>query len=166
MASPFRPKTVEDILAHTVLTPTGCREWQGGRTKDGYGTTVDGKGGRTTAHRLVWLLLHPGEPEPPHVRHTCNNPPCCEPTHLLGGTVADNVHDTMRSGNFTAPGLLTRGSQRPNAKLNDQQVIDIRRRAAEGERQTDLAAEMGVAPSTVNNIVAGRQWRHLLEEAR
>lgn len=159
-------KTLEDLMARTILTPGGCREWQGGTTNDGYGLVRDGRGNRLPVHRLVWIFLHPDEEPPPVVRHSCNNPPCCESTHLLGGTVMDNVHDSMRSGTFVAPGSLSRGAERRNAKLTDDQVIELRRRAASGERQTELAAEMGVAASTVNNIVAGRQWRHLLEEAR
>jgi hypothetical protein len=35
---------------------------------------------------------------PPVVRHTCDNPPCVNPYHLLGGTQADNLRDMSNRG--------------------------------------------------------------------
>lgn len=32
------------------------------------------------------------------VRHSCDNPKCCNPTHLLGGTVQDNINDIFDHG--------------------------------------------------------------------
>jgi hypothetical protein len=39
-------------------------------------------------------------------------------------------------------------------------VSEIRRRAALGERLVDLAAEFGVHPNTVQDVVVGRAWNH------
>lgn len=70
-----------------------CLVWQGRRNKNGYGqVTVGGYG--FGVHRLVYIATHGGE-EPPVVRHTCDNPPCAEPTHLLGGTRLDNYRDMV-----------------------------------------------------------------------
>ncbi len=32
------------------------------------------------------------------VRHTCDNPKCCNPTHLLNGTIQDNAKDAFKRG--------------------------------------------------------------------
>lgn len=49
------------------------------------------------------------------------------------------------------------------AKLNPEQVIEIRRRAATGtEMLKDIAKEYGVVPSTISSIVCGKKWRDLL----
>ena len=42
------------------------------------------------------MMAHGYVPEV--VRHACDNPPCCNPLHLLGGTHADNVADKVRRG--------------------------------------------------------------------
>lgn len=47
------------------------------------------------------------------------------------------------------------------SKLTGDRVLEIRQRAAAGERQTALAAEFGVDKATVNGIVKRRTWTHL-----
>ena len=44
--------------------------------------------------------------------------------------------------------------------LTDKQVTEIRRRAANGESQTDLATEFGVSRQSVNDIVKLRRRTH------
>ena len=85
--------------------PDACWPWTGPiRNQKGYGKfRVDGKD--HVAHQ--WLLGElRGVPLVwPHeiARHCCDNPPCCNPAHLLTGTVADNVADAIaRSGHPAA----------------------------------------------------------------
>ena len=40
---------------------------------------------------------------PPVVRHTCDNPPCVNPSHLLEGTPALNAQDMMARGRHKEP---------------------------------------------------------------
>ena len=73
-----------------------CWEWSGARNPKGYG--VVGHEGRTRrVHRLVFAEYNDGA-EPEVVRHTCDNPPCFNPRHLLPGTHADNVRDCIQRG--------------------------------------------------------------------
>ena len=85
--------------AHPV---TGCREWQGARLPDGYGQfhagRVHGKCKVVHAHRTIYELAHGLVADHLHVRHTCDNPPCCNLDHLVVGTPYENVHDTINRG--------------------------------------------------------------------
>lgn len=72
--------------------PNGdCLIWQGAQTPDGYPRgAVDGNK-NTRLHRYIYFLIHGEYPEV--VRHTCDNPLCIQPDHLVGGTPTDNIRD-------------------------------------------------------------------------
>ena len=52
-----------------------------------------------STHVLAWEL-HNAEPVPPGmcVMHTCDNPLCVNPSHLVLGTIADNNADCRAKG--------------------------------------------------------------------
>jgi hypothetical protein len=91
--------TIEERLAAgLVRMPNGCLEWIGCANVNGYGR-IWFNGRRVKTHRLAWGLAHPDEPLPPVVRHfICDNPPCCDVTHLRPGTRADNAADMASKG--------------------------------------------------------------------
>lgn len=93
------------------------------------------------------------------VLHRCDNPPCVRPEHLFLGTAKDNTQDMIRKGR--AGRAAPRGERVASAKLTDAQVIEIRERFAGGELRNALAAEFGLDPGSVGNILAGRTWRHV-----
>lgn len=66
--------------------------------KHGYGMFTVATGFVDYSHRLAFALANGGMPEGTYIRHSCDNPPCCNPMHLLEGTQADNVQDMMRRG--------------------------------------------------------------------
>lgn len=79
----------------------GCWEWTGARAAHGYGQVWDGQR-QTGAHRMAWRLTFGKIPKGLVVCHRCDNPPCCNPSHLFLGTPSDNARDafqkrTMRS---------------------------------------------------------------------
>jgi len=81
--------------------PNGCLEWQGCRDDDGYGAIGDGAGKVVGTHRLSWSLVNGPIPEGQLIRHyVCDNPPCCDVTHLRAGTNANNTADKMASGHW------------------------------------------------------------------
>lgn len=83
------PRVVPDL---PDLGP--CVEWQGRRSKDGYGEYGDN--GR--AHRKAWSDVYGPIPAGMVIRHRCDNPPCVRIDHLQIGTQADNVRDAVERG--------------------------------------------------------------------
>lgn len=80
-----------------TVMESGCWEWAGFRHKQGYGRLrVLGK--LTLAHVLAYKIWRGDVPDGMKVRHTCDNPPCINPEHLLLGTQADNVQDMVSRG--------------------------------------------------------------------
>lgn len=78
--------------------PDECWPWTGFRDKDGYGSFRAAKGNQR-AHRISYAMHNPDQPiDGLVVRHTCHNPPCVNPAHLLHGTHQDNVDDRVRAG--------------------------------------------------------------------
>jgi hypothetical protein len=78
--------------------PDQCWLWTGPKQGSGYG--VASAGGTTCGpHRLMFVLAHGPIPDRKLlVRHTCDNPPCCNPAHLRSGTYAQNRADTVSRG--------------------------------------------------------------------
>lgn len=78
----------------------GCWPWTGGRGKgkDNYGRfNLDGKH-VVRVHRLVYTLMVGPIPAGLHLRHTCDNPPCVNPEHLIPSTRAENMADMKAKG--------------------------------------------------------------------
>ncbi len=137
---------------YDMLEPNGdCLEWTGLKTSKGYGlTSAYDKLWRT--HRLA-LHLEGIDVTGHHVLHSCDNPRCCNPEHLRTGTAVENSADmTSRRRNPI-------GEDRHNAKLTEQQVIEIR--AISGMRRVDIGKRYGIARGTVNDIVNRRSWKHI-----
>lgn len=79
-----------------------CHPWRGGRNAGGYGLfqgSDEYQGFSFLAHRVAWALRNEREPGREWIiRHTCDNPPCCNPRHLLIGDHADNTYDMCSRG--------------------------------------------------------------------
>lgn len=134
----------------------GCWVWTGLASKQGYGRMTIKKR-QKLAHRYSWEI-HIGEiPDEMFVCHRCDNPTCVNPDHLFVGSRADNVKD-MHEKNRNRD---DRGSKHPMAKLNEDKVIQIRKKINNGDRQIDLAKEYDVHPMTISNIKNRKKWKHI-----
>jgi hypothetical protein len=51
--------------------------------------------------------------------------------------------------------------ERNNAKLTEEEILEIRRLAGDGVKHVALAARFGVCRQNVGAIVHRRSWRHL-----
>jgi hypothetical protein len=94
------PAPIKDLVTHVWqrLDRSGrCWVWTGGRQGRGYGQlTVHYR--RLLLHRVVYEWAFGEIPAGLVVRHTCDNPPCCNPAHLVIGTQHDNVRDMVERG--------------------------------------------------------------------
>ena len=68
-------------------------------THTGHAETLVGGYGHIGLHRFVYMMAHDltfegMEKKVPVVRHTCDHGWCIEPTHLIDGSVRENVQDT------------------------------------------------------------------------
>lgn len=131
------------------FTPEGCWEWRGSKDWCGYGT-IKYKERTIKAHRYSYTLSG-GEdiPEGMVVRHkVCDNPPCVNPDHLLLGTQAENVEDTVTAGRASSG----------NPKLNPQVVREARQMLASGMKQGAVEEHFGMARGQASRILNGKIW--------
>lgn len=149
----------ERFWAKVSTKPGPCWKWTA-ETYRGYGrlrvhTKTATKWVR--AHRLSYVL-HCGEiPEGLIVRHTCDNPSCVNPDHLLLGTQADNMTDKVRRGRV--PDL--KGERNPFRKLNDDDIRHIRHMLDAGHSQQSVGILLGVHQRTIGRIALKQTWAHV-----
>lgn len=106
-------------------------------------------------HRIVAAAFCPGSG--PVVNHIDGNKRNNRAENLEWCTYTEN-NDHARDTGLT----LSFGSNHYAAKLSAQDVLDIRRRAATGERQADIAQSYGIIRQTVQQIAAGKRWRRVV----
>jgi hypothetical protein len=130
---------------------SGCWLWTGGKNNTGYGV-VRWNRIMKVSHVVAYLLtghIVSEEHDLRHSEHCVGKKHCCNPDHLTPGTRSENMLDRHRDGTMTF------------AKVNSEQVIEIRRRLALGETRTDIAKEFGVSTATISLIGSRRSWKHL-----
>jgi hypothetical protein len=110
------------------------------------------------AHRLAFSFFNQRTIPPGMVvRHTCDNPPCVNPQHLLLGTQGDNVADRKNRGREGRHEGILNGM----AVLTEADIPGIRHRAACGERLRDIADEFGITPQAIWRVVHRKTWLHV-----
>lgn len=136
-----------------------CWPWLAACNSDGYGATSIG-GIQLRAHRVAFFIEFKRQPVL-DCRHECDNPPCCNPYHLVEGTCQDNADDMVSRGRSLA------GERHKQARIGESQVMEIRMKYINDESGTvkarikNIANSMNIPKSTVAHVVYGYTWRHL-----
>lgn len=163
-----RPAVTAENFLNRVRKGTDdqCWQWTEYRSKGrkaqaagGYGR-VDAFGLKGVyVHRLAYCLSNRGlelkRVGELIVRHTCDNPICCNPKHLVLGTHADNMRDMVERGR--SPRKMSIASA--NAKLSAAEVRAIRERSAAGATRKELAERYGVSIQTIKAVRSGRHYK-------
>jgi hypothetical protein len=154
VASPYveyRQVSDDDLLRMTIMnksvvTKSGCWEWQGASSY-GYGVMMRDRQ-RLRVHRLSYELWCGSIPDGMVIRHSCDNPCCVNPSHLTPGTQAENIQD-----------IVIRG-RHGRKKLTKTQVEAIR---SSTEPNRALADRYNVGIIAIRRVKTGQTWKHVSE---
>jgi hypothetical protein len=134
-----------------------CWPWLGGIARGGYGVITVNRTVWST-HRLAWTVTSGEIPNEALVCHKCDNPPCCNPSHLFLGTHKDNSDDMHSKGRARPP----HGVKHPRAKLTDVDVLELRAAAANGTLVfRDAIRRYRVCQSTIRRAIDRANWKHV-----
>lgn len=136
---------------------TGCVNWIASKTPTGYGTiTFELKS--YYAHRASFEAVN-GKYSASSllVRHSCDNPRCINPDHLLLGTHKDNSRDAVERGRVAR----NLGEKSGAAKLTNKVVRAMRGMAIEGMPVCEIQRKFNFSWGTIYNAIIGVSWGHL-----
>ena len=139
---------IKDVWRDIMPSPDG----------NGYLSLVlcDGYGKRKTSkiHKLVAQEFLPPRPDSAQViRHLDGHKENNYATNLAYGTYVDNENDKIRHGTW--------GIRYGGAKLTPAQVLEIRDKAANGVKQSELAKEYNVTRPTITRIANNTIWQNV-----
>ena len=108
------------------------------------------------AHRLVAeAFLGPPPFRAAEVCHNDGSRTNDHWTNLRWGTRSDNQRDRLKHGTHDC------GERNTQVKLTEADIKEIRERRDNGEKLVPIAAEFGVAVSTVSKIARRDLWKHV-----
>ena len=107
------------------------------------------------AHRASWELHKGSISKGLNICHHCDNTRCVNPDHLFMGTQKQNVHDMISKKRNSF------GAKRPNAKLTEDQVLEMRELRKNGLAITAIAKQYNIGGTTAFYAIKGIQWKHV-----
>jgi hypothetical protein len=134
-----------------VKGPDECWPWVGSCSHGYGGFTFLGEPYKAAREALKELK---GDSEL-HALHSCDNPPCCNPSHLFWGTPKDNSDDKIAKGRHNGP----KGDTHGKAVINSAKAKEIKLLLQQGARQKDIAAIFNVKVSVITDIKRGHSWK-------
>lgn len=154
LAGGMTPGTIPQwVRDHAAYEGDDCLAWPFSRDRNGYGKMKIGDRG-TSAHRVMCETAH-GQPEGPamHAAHSCHNGHlgCVNPRHLFWQDGSENQSNKPRQ---------PKGKRSYSAILGPVDVLGARL-LLRSRTQASVAAEFGVARTTMGQIERGEIWKSL-----
>jgi hypothetical protein len=143
-------KDLNTILKYTVKNSSDCLIWTRCFNSDGYHRAVFDGYSNGKVHRVVCELTTGLDLTGKVVRHTCDNPKCINPEHLVPGNSIENIKDrNERSSNG-------------RAKLSKLEVVAARDLYSTGKYLVkDLAHMFKVNIRTMSSLLNRTHWKHV-----
>lgn len=123
----FEQKDIDRFWEKVRIGNTNeCWPWLAGKFTNGYGD-FKYKGKDYKSHIFAFMLTNDIilSGRDILIRHTCNNPPCCNPNHLIEGTQKDNMQDCIKANRYNSGNQ--KGINNPNSILTEDEVRKIKR---------------------------------------
>lgn len=136
------------LMLKKVALSEGCHNWLGCTTPDGYPRVGRNGNHNLRGHRYFYEQLHGKIPKGLVVRHTCDNPLCLNPDHLILGTVDENVQDRSERA-------------RTNNHVSLEQVEEIKKLRSLGLSQLKTANQVGCSQMFISKLERGQFKRYL-----
>lgn len=106
------------------------------------------------AHVMSWFFTKGSWPKY-FLLHSCDNPLCVNPRHLREGTQQENMLEAI------ARGRMKIGEDRSFSKLNNFQVLEIKKLISDGISPNIIANSYNVASGTIYSIKNEKSWKHV-----
>ncbi len=129
-----------------------CWPWRYGCGTLGYGDFRFTDGEHSTTNRVAYRIGKGEIPAEMVVRHTCDNPLCCNPEHLILGTHVDNVSDRVDRDRSA------KGEGHGRHKLTAIEVQLIRSSPLSAEY---FAKRFNVTADAIRDVRSRKTWAHL-----
>lgn len=133
-----------------------CHVWTKSCLKSGGYGQFNINGGMWRAHVLAFLWAGNEIKEGQCVCHRCDNPKCCNPSHLFTGTHNANMQDMIAKGRAVHPKWDETGT----AKLTKEQVSMIKDLWNTGKlTKAKIGRYFGVDRGHAGMIISGLVWK-------
>lgn len=154
------PRNPEYIVSDCGKVFRGGKERKLNKDYKGYtrlNVMLDGKAVSYKFHRMVLETFVGPCPEGMQTRHLNGDRSDNRLQNLQWGTPIENADDKKKHGTV----IRLAGETNPSARLTEANVIEMRRRAAEGETAAELAKEFNIPSPAARDAINGRKWKHL-----
>lgn len=149
----FSKNVDESMQQRRVLTPSGldspCWELNYKKHHTGY-QYVFTDGRQELAHVYSYRKHHGPVPDGMEVSHLCHNKACHNPEHLTAESHTDNMRRSVEDGRLSC-----------NRAFSEEVALKAIKMIEDGERNIDIAKQLGIAYHSVVDIRRGASCRNL-----